>query len=56
MGLPPPLGDDVEGAVSRESMEGGEMQGSNGALKILRVQGWEGEEGPARETQQEWEK
>lgn len=32
------------------------MQGSDGALKILRVQGREGEEGPARETQQEWEK
>lgn len=38
-----------------ESMEGGEIQGSDGALKILRVQGREGE-GPARETQQEWEK
>lgn len=31
-----------KGAVSRESMEGGEIQGSDGALKILRVQGREG--------------
>lgn len=46
VGLPPPLGDD-EGVVSRESMEGGETKGSDGTLKILRVKGQEGEEGPA---------
>lgn len=46
----------TEGVVSRESMEGGEMKGSDGTLKILRVKGQEGEEGPAQETQQEWEK
>lgn len=56
VGLLPPLGDDGRSCFQRKYGRRKEMKGSDGTLKILRVKGQEGEEGPAQETQQEWEK